>query len=94
MTLDTTITQELKEEGMAREVIRAIQDMRRELGMKPGEKIRAYLAPSDFLDRWRRHIAQETGIGAFASKEGDTFPVRREVAFENETLQIGIDKIK
>ena len=35
--LDTTITPELKEEGMFRELIRFVQEMRKKLGFKAGE---------------------------------------------------------
>ena len=89
---DPVITQDLKEEGMAREIIRAIQDMRRELGMKPGEKIRVQFPVSGMLDRWRRRIAQETGIGAFVPEGNVLFPVRREVVFEHEKATISIDR--
>lgn len=37
--LDTTITEELKLEGEARELIRQIQDARKRAGLKPGEEI-------------------------------------------------------
>ena len=37
--LDTNITPELKEEGNYRELVRAIQDMRKKQGLTPSEKI-------------------------------------------------------
>lgn len=37
LVLDTTITPELREEGELREAIRAIQELRKEKGLKPGE---------------------------------------------------------
>ena len=36
--LDTNITSELREEGDVREVLRAVQDLRKEAGLNPGEK--------------------------------------------------------
>lgn len=39
MTLDTEITPELKQEGIARELMRAIQDMRKQKGLKPEDVI-------------------------------------------------------
>ena len=37
VSLDTTLTPELREEGELRELIRTIQDLRKEKGLKPGE---------------------------------------------------------
>ncbi len=45
--LDTTITPELKLEGEARDLIRQIQELRKEKGLKPGDKIRV-AAPEEF----------------------------------------------
>lgn len=36
--LDTTITPALRAEGMGRDVVRAIQDLRKKVGLQPGEK--------------------------------------------------------
>src|SRR3989338_7138096 len=38
--LDTTLTDELKNEGIARDIIRAIQDARKTENLSPGEKIK------------------------------------------------------
>jgi len=46
--LDTEITPQLKEEGIIREVIRQIQEMRKKAGLKPKDKILVrYLGSSD-----------------------------------------------
>lgn len=42
--LDTTITPELKEEGDFRELVRALQDERKKLGLKPNEKVQIDLS--------------------------------------------------
>ena len=39
MFLDTAITDELKEEGMARDLIRAVQEARKAFGFSPNDKI-------------------------------------------------------
>jgi isoleucyl-tRNA synthetase len=46
-TLDTHITEELKEEGAVREAMRAIQDMRKKLGLAPGDSIHLHIAAED-----------------------------------------------
>ncbi len=44
MRLDTTLTPELREEGMVRELARNIQEMRRDMGLKPKDMIRCQFA--------------------------------------------------
>lgn len=41
--LDTTLTEELKEEGMLRDLIRQIQDIRKKEGRKPNEMLTFYM---------------------------------------------------
>ena len=37
--LETTITEELKQEGMYRELVRALQDMRKKMGLTPSDMV-------------------------------------------------------
>lgn len=39
VALDTTVTPELKKEGNLRDIVRLIQEMRKQKGLKPGEKV-------------------------------------------------------
>ncbi|MBI4067921.1 class I tRNA ligase family protein [Candidatus Kaiserbacteria bacterium] len=39
ITLDTTLTDALKQEGETRELLRAVQELRKKKGLKPGEKV-------------------------------------------------------
>ena len=53
LKLDKTLTEDLKREGYARELVRAIQSARKKAGLAPGDKIRLSLsveAPSEHLD--------------------------------------------
>ena len=45
--IDTRITTELAEEGMAREVIRLVQDLRKKTGLEMEDRIVLYLASED-----------------------------------------------
>ena len=49
VVLDTTITQELKEEGHVREIISKIQNMRKESGFEVTDKINLYVSDNDML---------------------------------------------
>lgn len=74
--LDTTITPELKEEGMVREVIRAIQAARKEAGLKPGQFATAVvLAPVEaqaVIDAHRAEILGATALEAFSFAQSDS----------------------
>ena len=49
VVLDTTITEELREEGHLREVISKIQNMRKEKGFEVADKIKLFVADNDML---------------------------------------------
>ena len=49
VVLDTTITEELKEEGQLREIISKIQNMRKEKGFEVADKIKLFVADNDTL---------------------------------------------
>jgi isoleucyl-tRNA synthetase len=57
--LDTTITPELREEGLVREAIRAVQAARKDKGLRPGDTVAATISSSDPLmcDAIRKHTA-------------------------------------
>lgn len=65
ISLDTIITPQLQEEGMVREVIRSIQQYRKEQGMKPGEP-GIYALPSDIdraiVEKYRQQIEKATNV--------------------------------
>ena len=53
LILDKTLTDELKREGYARELVRAVQSARKKAGLAPGDQIRLSLsveAPAEHLD--------------------------------------------
>ncbi|RJQ30555.1 isoleucine--tRNA ligase [Candidatus Parcubacteria bacterium] len=64
--IDTTITSELKEEGELRELIRAIQDLRKKEGLKPEQKvlleIQAEEQARQFIQRFSSEIKRSAGL--------------------------------
>jgi isoleucyl-tRNA synthetase len=62
--LDKTLTKELEAEGFAREIVRRIQSMRKELDLEVEEQIITELAITDkkkpALEQWKEYIVQET----------------------------------
>lgn len=70
LLLDTTLTPELEAEGFAREVIRRIQSMRKELDLNVDDEIKVELEISDekkknMVEQWKDYIASETRAEEF-----------------------------
>lgn len=97
LRLDTFITPELKEEGLAREFIRNIQEMRRDLGLKPGQKILVQVMGDKQIEelvyRWEIPIKKDTFSRNIKIGGKRVFEVEREVNFEGMPLWIGIEKL-
>lgn len=68
--VDATLTDELAAEGYAREVVRRIQQMRKNLDLDIQEQIRTSITVDDgavesYIDEWRDYIATETRTAEF-----------------------------
>ena len=57
--LDTTLTEELKEEGLAREIVRNIQDGRKSLNLEISDRIKVAIK-SNLTDKMLQYISNET----------------------------------
>ena len=58
--LDFTITPELKEEGILRELIRQMQDIRKKEGLKPNQMVEFYIATDNSRKKFYRQICERT----------------------------------
>jgi len=98
--LDTEITPQLKEEGIIREVIRQIQEMRKKIGLKPKDKISVRCFGSqklnDLLNKSSQIIMREGKIKNFQirSKEKEIFDFEKEINVEKENLWLAIKKVE
>ena len=97
LKLDTEITPELKKEGMVRDVLRHIQEMRKIARFKPKDKIliRYSGEAAEILSSFRKYILEETGAKSFMAgrKPKETFKVEREINIDGQALWLGIKKI-
>jgi len=99
LKLDTKITSELKEEGIIREVIRNIQEMRKKAGLKPKDKIlvRYYgnQQLEEILKKNEKIILKEGKIKDFRLKEKtrQVFDFKKVLEINQEKIWIGIKKI-
>jgi len=98
LKLDTEITPQLKEEGIIREVIRHIQEMRKKIGLKPKDKILVfYFGPqnlNEILFKNREIFMKEGKIESFKIKSKGKFDFEKEIKIDQQILWLAIKKTK
>lgn len=94
IALDTDISEELKLEGFARELIRSIQNTRKESGLEMADRIRLSLEINGELksawDAFEKHICEETLADLVEVNSGTA---DREVKCGGEIIKIALEKI-
>ncbi|MCU0504957.1 MAG: class I tRNA ligase family protein [Chloroflexi bacterium] len=93
VVLDTTVTPELRAEGEARDLQRAIQDLRREMGLAVDERIDLAVEEGPAVERispFLAGIGAETLADAVAVGPVPADAAFGEVAVESGTLRFGI----
>ena len=73
--LDTTLTPELKEEGMVREIVRFVQGLRKKAGLTPDEKIKLTVDVDDqgksFVEKFEADIKKGTNTDSIKFTEAE-----------------------
>lgn len=93
--LDTEITEELRKEGVVREFMRAIQELRKEQGFSQKDKAKLSVSCSEKLkeifseEEFLKEIKKVTGLSELSF--GET--LGKEIAVDGEAVQISIEKI-
>jgi len=99
LKLDTKITAELKEEGIIREVIRQIQEMRKQAGLKPKDKISVQYSGTSklnqVLERNKKTILKEVKIKnlILGEKTKQVFVAEKELTVDQQKLKLAINKV-
>jgi len=85
--LDTSATAQLKEEWLARELVRAVQETRKKMCLKTKDKVMLYLPEEEAFKRHAKQIALETGSTIkFAGPVG----TKCDVEFEGRKFVFGV----
>jgi len=98
--IDTKITAELRAEGIIRDLIRFIQGMRKDGGLKPGQRIylryTADASLSKLIQKHASEIKEETSAEKIelAQKRKEVFLVEKETIINGEKIWLGIKKLK
>jgi isoleucyl-tRNA synthetase len=91
--IDTNITKELKLEGQAREIIRHIQEMRKEAGYEVDNRISiAYNGMSEVFNKFGDLIAKETLANSSDKGKLEKADLEKEFKIDGELVQISIKK--
>ena len=73
--LDTNITAELKQEGNYRELVRAIQDMRKKNGLNPNDVVNLDISTSkegeEFIKKWKDELLKAVGAKDIQIKDNE-----------------------
>ncbi len=98
MALDTRITDELAREGMAREVVRHVQDTRKKADLEMEDRIELHLDTASeklrrAIDVHRDYIACETLATAWAAGPLNGEAHLAEVSVDGQPLSIALRKV-
>ncbi|MBT3691574.1 hypothetical protein HOG16_05035, partial [Candidatus Woesearchaeota archaeon] len=67
--LNTGVTEELEKEGFTREVIRRIQDLRKEKGLKKKDLINLSISSKYNLEKFKKFIKEKVGASLIELKD-------------------------
>ena len=88
VALDITITEELRQEGIAREFINRIQNLRKDSGFEVTDKIEVYIqrheAIEEALITYQQHIGNQTLAEKIEIVDEVDMESAREVELEND----------
>jgi isoleucyl-tRNA synthetase len=97
LTLDTEISPELKLEGLARDLVRKIQELRKQSGFAVEDRIRLFYEGdgilAEALERWRDYIATETLAVAVARGEAPDGASTETLQIEGHDLKVSVVRV-
>jgi isoleucyl-tRNA synthetase len=97
LTLDTAISPELKLEGLARDLVRKIQELRKQSGFAVEDRIRLFYEGdgilAEALERWRDYIATETLAVAVARGEAPDGASTETLQIEGHGLKVSVVRV-
>jgi isoleucyl-tRNA synthetase len=94
--LNIEITDDLRNEGLARDIVRRIQNQRKEAGFEISEEIAVYYKAGPRITRvfkeFATYIAAETLAKKMTSQEIPTSSHRAQYSLLSETMEIGLER--
>ena len=95
VVLETTITEELKEEGYVREILSKVQNMRKDSGFEVLDRINLYVAGNEMLENVIKKFAEQIQRDTLANEiiYGAERNNYTETSINGEKLQIEVEKV-
>ena len=94
IALDITLTEELRQEGMARELVNRIQNLRKQSGFEVSDRIRILIEPqpvlSAVLQTYGATIAKE--VQAVSIEEQSGFTPTQQLEIDDQVFSVFIEK--
>jgi len=90
--LDTKITEELKEEGDYRELVRALQDMRKKIGLTPSDVVVLYFETNDIGKKLVQKFENDIKKTVLASKIEFKDNIGEEIKIDELIFKVKIEK--
>ena len=95
VALDITVTEELRKEGLARELVNRVQNMRKSNGFDVTDKITVTILSNDIIDatiaEFNTYIANQ--VQAVSVEVTDVISDATELDFEDFKLSVRIEKV-
>ena len=96
VALDTNVTPELREEGILREVVRMVQELRQKAGLKPKDEIILFaVLPAEIrliLHKKEALLKKETGAREIEYKKSEKFDAEEMTKFEDKEIWLAVRK--
>ncbi len=96
MGLDTDITPELYQEGIIREFIRSVQDLRKKVGLKPAEKVVIFTKGPPKIEEIISFNAEKLidilSASSIEFRKGDYFDIESEIKIGEGILWFALKK--
>ncbi|RRD02246.1 isoleucine--tRNA ligase [Prevotella sp. OH937_COT-195] len=93
VALDVELTDSLRQEGMARELINRIQNIRKDSGFEITDRVNVKLAPNDIIDAAVRNFGEYIASQVLADNIIVAENNGAEIKFDDFVLNIKVDKI-
>ncbi|MCD6169219.1 MAG: isoleucine--tRNA ligase [Candidatus Latescibacteria bacterium] len=97
VALDTTLTEELMDEGLAREFVHKVQNMRKEAGFEIADRIKIYYQSTERLEKalksFEDYIKAETLCLEFQRGE-EKGELRTSVRINDQSADIAVERVK
>jgi isoleucyl-tRNA synthetase len=98
VTLETTLTPELRLEGLARDLVRGIQELRKQSGFAVDDRIAIFYQgeglPAEALERWRDYIAAETLAVAVTRDPAPEGSFEKTINLDGHPLRVSVVKAR